>query len=425
MTHRLPISSETRLACASRCVAVCSVTFAAAFVMVACGGGSSDNGSASRRDELGAKGKETALAAQGKHIFRFETFGDEAKWTDLLRMHEVISASVDPVTALSVGLKVDADALPAAVVQGIRSGRVDLHSPATTIALLKLDAVVGLKGTVETVRGVDRLTRVGITCALCHSTVDNSFAPGIGKRLDGWANRDLNVGAVIALSPALDAATKLVFNSWGPGKYDPRFNIDGVNKPVVIPPAYGLAGIHSITFTGDGEEIAYWNRYVAVTQMGGQGTFTEPRLNLSITNGTQDLVSSKLPALQAYQLSLSAPSAPPGSFDAAAAGRGKAVFETRGKCVTCHSGASFTDANLTLHPPSASMAEPESPSYAARSATKLYRTSPLRGVWQHAPYFHDGSAATLEDVGRIYNTKRSLGLSSDDISDLAQYLKSL
>src|SRR5205085_7811027 len=165
--------------------------------------------------------------------------------------------------------------LPAAVVQGIQNGTISLASPATTVALLKLDAVVGVKGQVETVNGVDRLRRVGITCALCHSTVDNSFSAGIGKRLDGWPNRDLNPGAIIALSPALTAAQKAVYNSWGPGKYDARFNIDGLNKPTVIPPAYGLDGVHKITFTGDGDEIAYWNRYVGVTQMGGQGTFTE------------------------------------------------------------------------------------------------------------------------------------------------------
>jgi mono/diheme cytochrome c family protein len=322
-------------------------------------------------------------------------------------------------------LKVDAAALPAAVVEGIRSGAVDLKSPATTVALLKLDAVVGLKCKVESVNGVERLTRLGITCALCHSTVDNSFAPGIGKRLDGWPNRDLNPGAIIALSPALDAATKAIFNSWGKGKYDPRFNIDGLSKPVVIPPAYGLAGIHRITFTGDGEDVAYWNRYVGVTQMGGQGSFSDPRLPLSITNGTQDLISSKLPALQAYQLSLAAPSAPAGSFDAAAAGRGKLVFEGAGRCITCHAGAAFTDANSLLHPPTDSMAEPESPSYAARSATGQYRTSPLRGVWQHAPYFHDGSAATLSDVANRYNTRLGLGLSAQDVADLAEYLKSL
>lgn len=388
---------------------------AGAALVAACGGGSDALDEADR----------AALVAQGQQIFRFDTFGDEIFWTDTLKMNEVISAAVDPSTALSVGLKVDAEALPAAVVEGIQSGSISLTSPATTIALLKLDAVVGLKGTVEAVNGQDVLKRVGITCALCHSTVDNSFAPGIGKRLDGWPNRDLNPGAIIALSPAVDAAMKVVFNSWGKGKFDPRHNVDGLSKPVVIPPAYGLEGIHSVTFTGDGHELAYWNRYVAVAEMGGQGTVTEPRLNLSITNGTQDLVSGKLAALQAYQLSLKAPAPPAGSFDAAAAARGKLVFAGAAKCASCHTGELFTDANSTLHAPLDSMAEPESPSYASRSATKQYRTSPLKGIWQHAPYFHDGSAATLNDVAQTYNDRQALGLSEQDIQDLVEYLKSL
>ncbi|MGM9491704.1 hypothetical protein [Ideonella sp. YS5] len=366
-----------------------------------------------------------ALIAQGKDIFRFDTFGDEAKWTDTLRMHEVIATSVDPTTALAVGLKVDADALPQSLKDGITDGSVDLTSPATTVALLKLNAIVGMKGEVETVNNVDQLKRVGITCALCHSTVDNSFAAGMGKRLDGWPNRDLDPGAIIALSPALTDAEKAVFNSWGKGRYDPRFNVDGLSKPVVIPPAYGLADIHKITFTGDGDEIAYWNRYVAVTQMGGLGTFSDQRLSLTITNGAQDLVSSKLPALQAYQLSLAAPAAPAGSFDTAAAARGKLLFEGQAQCMTCHSGTLFTDANQKLHPPSDSVAEPETPSYAARSATKMYRTSPLKGAWQHPPYLHDGSAATLADVVEVYNTRRSLGLNAEEVADLEQYLKSL
>ena len=365
------------------------------------------------------------LVAQGRQIFRFETFGDEAKWTDTLRMHEVIAAAVDPTTALSVGLKVDADALPQAIKDGILAGTVDLASPATTLALLKLDAVVGLKGRVDTENGVDKLERVGVTCALCHSMVDDSFAPGIGRRLDGWPNRDLDAGAIIALSPALDAAQQAVFRTWGPGRYDPRHNADGLNRPVVIPPAYGLAGIHKITFTGDGDNIAYWNRYVAVTQMGGLGTFSDQRLPLSVTNGTVDLVSDKLPALQAYQLSLVAPAAPAGSFDADAAARGKAVFDGKGECATCHTGPHFSDANTRLHPPGDSVVEPETPSYSSRSATGMYRTTPLKGLWQHAPYFHDGSAATLEDVGSRYNAARALGLTPSEIADLAQYLKSL
>ncbi len=385
-----------------------------AATLAACGGSSGDHAA-----------DQALLVEEGQQVFRYDTFGDEAQWTDTLRMHEVISAAVDPLTALSVGLKVDSHALPAAVVAGIQDGSIDLGSPATTIALLKLDAVVGVKGTVESVDGVDTLTRVGITCALCHATVDDSFAPGIGMRLDGWPNRDLNPGAIIALSPAVDAAAKAQFNSWGAGMYDPRHNVDGLNKPVVIPPAYGLDGIHSVTFTGDGEELAYWNRYVGIVQMGGLGTMVDPRLDLDITHGTEDLITSKLPALQAYQLSISAPPPPAGSFDAAAASRGKLLFEGAGQCASCHSGALFTDANTTLHPASDSMAEPESPSYASRSATKMYRTSPLKGVWQHPPYFHDGSAPTLEAVVETYNMRRSLGLTNEQVSDLAQYLRSL
>lgn len=371
---------------------------------------------------------DPVLAAQGKQIFRFDTFGDESQWTDKLRMHEVIRTAVDPTTALSVGLKVDADALPPEVVQGIKNGSVDLKSPDTTVTLLKLNAVVGLVGKVETVNGKDTLTRVGVTCALCHSTVDNSFAPGIGRRLDGWANGDLDPGAIIALSPALSVTMKAVYNSWGKGKYDARFNLDGQNGPQVIPPAYGLAGVHRITATGDGEDIAYWNRYVAVTQMGGHGTFSEPRTGVNVTNGTDDQVSAKLPALQAYQLTLTTPAPPPGSFDQAAADRGRILFNGAARCATCHSGSKLTDANSRLHFPSEVVSEPEqngAPSYASRSATKQYRTTPLRGLWQHAPYFHNGNAATLEAVVETYNTRKSLGLTPREISDLAQYLKTL
>lgn len=401
----------------SRSVMVLGAMGVAGALLSACGG-ESDNSAA----------EQAALVEQGKQIFRFDTFGDETQWTDTLRMHEVIRTAVDPTTALSVGLKVDAEALPAAVVTGIRNGSVDLRSPATTVALLKLNAVVGLKGTVETVNGTDVLTRVGVTCALCHSTVDNSFAPGIGKRLDGWPNRQLNPGAIIALSPAPSAAAKAVYNAWGPGKYDPRYNLDGKNGPQVIPPAYGLAGINKITSTGDGNDLAYWNRYVGITQMGGHGTFTEPRTGVNVTHGTVDLITAKLPALQAYQLSLAAPPAPSGSFDTAAADRGKLVFNNAGKCVTCHSGPEFTDANTRLHPPSDAVSEPEpdgAPSYASRSATKQYRTAPLKGLWQHAPYFHNGTAATLDAVVQTYNTKQSLGLTAAQMADLTQYLKSL
>lgn len=248
--------------------------------------------------------KTDAQVNQGQQIFRFDTFGDEQLWTDTLRMHEVIQSSVSPVTALGVGLKVDATVLPADFL-----ATRDLNSPATTVELIKLNAVVGLVGNV---RGT-QLKSVGITCAICHSTVDNSVAAGIGKRLDGWPNLDLNPGAIIALSPALTSAQKAVYNSWGPGRFDPRFNVDGINGPVVIPPAYGLKGVGFETYTGDGP-ISYWNNYVAVLEMGGHGNFSDPRLGISITQ-EPDLVTSKLPALLAYQLSLAAPPPPPGSFD--------------------------------------------------------------------------------------------------------------
>lgn len=369
-------------------------------------------------DSSSATRPSPEVIAQGQQIFRFDTYGDEKFWTDTLHMNTVIQTAVDPTTALSVGLKVDADALPPAVLQAIQAGQVDLHSPATTVTLLKLNAVVGLQATVDS---SNNITRVGITCALCHSTVDNSVAPGIGSRLDGWPNRDLNPGAIIALSPALNAAQKAVYNSWGPGRYDARFNFDGINGPTVIPPAYGLAGINSETFTGDGQQVAYWNQYVAVTQMHGQGSFSEPRLGINVMQ-SPDLVASKLPALQAYELSIAAPAPPGGTFDAAAASRGKLVFQGAGKCATCHSGASFTDANQRLHSTSD---VPTDPQYADRSATKKWRTSPLRGVWQHPPYFHDGSAATLLDVVNRYNTAKGLQLSDQQKADLVQYLLSL
>jgi hypothetical protein len=371
---------------------------------------------------------DARLARQGRDIFRFETFGDETFWTDTLQMNTVVQTAVDPTTALSVGLKVDAEALPAEVVAGVEDGSLSLTEPATTLALLKLNAVVGLQGQVEEVDGQEQLVSLGITCALCHSTVDDSYAPGIGARLDGWPNRDLNPGAIIALSPALPDDAKAVYNSWGPGMYDPRFNQDGENGPQVIPPAYGLLGVSRITATGDGDDIAYWNRYVAVTQMGGHGSFEEKRTGVEVTNGTDDLVSDKLPALQEYQLSIDAPAPPEGSFDADAAARGEKVFSGRGKCASCHSGPLLTDANTRLHDASEVVSEPEpggAPSYAARTATKQYRTTPLHGVWQHPPYFHNGSAATLDAVVKRYNDRKSLGLTSNERGDLVEYLKSL
>lgn len=357
--------------------------------------------------------------AEGRRIFRYETFGDEQFWTDTARMHEVVQKAVSPKKALSVGLKVDAAAIPPDVAQAIKSGQVDLESPATTVTLLKLNAVVGLKGTVKTVAGNDTLVRLGITCALCHSTVDNSFAPGIGQRKDGWPNRDLNVGAIIALSPAVTPAQKAVYKSWGAGKYDPRYNIDGKSTPLVLPPAYGLARIKNETYTAEGP-ISYWNAYVAVTQMHGHGNFSDQRLGIDIEQ-SPDMVGPRLAALRSYQHSLEPPAPPAGSFDAAAAGRGRALFDR--SCSNCHVGGTGTDNNDgKLHPAAETGM---SGAYAARTANKAYRTTPLRGLWQHPPYFHDGSAAALGDVVGHYNRVRRLGLSPEEERDLVEYLKTL
>jgi len=364
---------------------------------------------------------DPTLVAKGKDIFRFNTFGDESYWTDTLRMHEVIETGVSPATALAVGLKVDVDSLPASVQTAIAAGQVDLNSPATTVTLLKLGAVVGVRGTVETVAGHDTLTQVGITCALCHSTVDNSFAAGIGHRLDGYPNHDLNVGAIVALSPAVSSTLKAILNSWGPGKYDARTNFDGLNIPAVIPPAYGLRGVAKEIYTGD-DTISYWNAYVAVTQMHGHGVFHDARLGIDVTN-TPDLVTPLLPALREYQLSLVAPKPPASSIDAAAAARGKVLFDGAAGCATCHTGALFTDVNQgVLHDPSELGLDP---AFAARSATGKYRTTPLRGLLQHPPYFHDGSAATLADVVAHYDQFFSLNLTATQKADLVEYLKTL
>jgi mono/diheme cytochrome c family protein len=381
-------------------------------------------------DRTGPRPLDPTLVAEGKTIFRFDTFGDETFWTDTLRMHEVIRTGVSPATALSVGLKVDADTLPQAVKDALAAGQVDLNDPATTVTLLKLGAVVGLVGEVD---ANDNLVRVGTTCALCHSTVDNSFAPGIGRRLDGWPNRDLNPGAIIALSPALTAAQKAVYNSWGPGMYDPRFNFDGINQPVVLPPAFGLREVRRELYTGD-DSVSYWNAYVAITQMHGHGRFVDPRLGINIDNTPPDRVTTPiLAALAEYQFSLDAPAARAGDFDAAAAARGRVVFTGAGQCSTCHTGALLTDINAgTLHAPSEVASEPEpngAPSYAQRSVTKMYRTTPLRGLYNppqlQGPYFHNGVAETLEEVVDRYVAKRSLNLTAQEKADLVQYLRSL
>ena len=380
-------------------------------------------------------GRDQTTGAQpldGQAIFRYDTFGDEQLWTDVLRMHEVIP-SISPATALGVGLKVDVQALPQAVIAALQAGQVDLNNPAVTIELLRLNAVVGVRGSVN---DAGQLTSVGVTCALCHSSVDDSFAPSIGRRLDGWANTDLNVGAIVALSPALDEGTKAEFNAWGPGKYDPRHHaFDGANLislnspslPIVIPPIYGLKGVGFETFTADGP-ISYWNAYVGVGQMGGQGNFSDPRIGLTITQ-TRDLIASKLAALLDYQLTLRAPKPPKGSFDQVAANRGKRLFRNEARCVTCHTGSLYTDVLSGsdtsvpfLHDPAETGTEPL---YALRSATGKYRTTPLRALFQHAPYFHDGSASDLLAVVNHYDRLFGLNLSAPQKSDLVEFLKSL
>ncbi len=378
------------------------------------------------------QGGDERSRRDGQGIFRYDTFGDEQLWTNVLRMHEPI-ATIGPATALAVGLKVDVNALPHAIVAALRAKQVDLTSPAVTATLLRLNAVVGVKGTVNE---SGELTGVGITCALCHSTVDNSFAPGIGRRLDGWANRDLNVGAILALSPALPDALKAELRTWGPGKYDPRHHaFDGTNLiplnspslPIVIPSIYGLKGVGFETYTADGP-IWYWNSYVGVGQMGGHGSFRDPRLGLFITQ-TPDLVTPKLAALLDYQLSLRAPDPPDGSFDRRAARRGQQLFHNEAGCATCHQAPNFTDVLSGpgrrlpfLHDPAEVGTDP---AYAARTATGKYRTTPLRGLWQHAPYFHDGSAPDLLAVVNHYNRLFSLHLTAAQKADLVEFLKSL
>jgi mono/diheme cytochrome c family protein len=351
------------------------------------------------------------LVSEGRQVFRFDTFGDEQLWTDKLGLHKVVETKVDPTTALKVGLKVDSEVLPPGILE-----KVDLKDPATTVALLKMNAVVGLKAEVD---ANNHITKLGVTCALCHSTVDDSVQAGIGKRLDGWPNRDLNVGAIIALSPALTAEQKKVYSGWGPGKYDPRYNQDGKDNPLVIPPAYGLAHVKNETYTAEGP-ISYWNAYVAVTQMGGQGNFKDERLKIDVKH-SPDLVTPKLPALRAYQHSLDAPKPAASSYDANRATRGKLTFNRT--CATCHVGGNGTDNDSgKLHAAGDTGVDA---AYAARTANRSYRTTPLRGLQHHPPYFHDGSAKTLDDVVRHYDRVKALNLTKDQQADLVEYLKTL
>ncbi|HLQ00893.1 MAG TPA: hypothetical protein VK143_01185 [Burkholderiales bacterium] len=394
---------------------------------------------------------------EGRQIFRFDTFGSEAFWGDALQLHQAIAGEknggvgggVSPKTALSVGLKVDADALPDGLKKQIKAGKVNLDDPATTLALLKLNAVVGVTGRFDK---AGKIGSMGIQCAFCHSTVDDSFAPGIGKRLDGWANRDLNVGVIVSLAPNLkpftdllgvDVATvKKVLNSWGPGRFDAEldkdgkaFRPDGGQAGTLIPPAFGLAGVNLHTWTGFGS-VPYWNAYVGVTEMHGSGTFFDQRLNSKDqfpvsaksgsgnARGTPDRITSKLAALHFYQIAIPAPKPRAGSFDKVAAARGKDLFNKKAQCATCHVPPLFTEPGHNLHTPS----EMGVDSFQAdRSPTRMYRTAPLAGLWTHQKggFYHDGRFATLRDVLEHYNRLLKLGLTDQEKSELTEYLKSL
>jgi hypothetical protein len=397
------------------------------------------------------------LFEQGKQVFRFDTFGDEDFWGGALQLHRAIEGErlggvgpgVSPKTALAVGLKVDSTALPQPLKNALRKGRVDLDDPATTLALLKLNAVVGLKGFFNH-KGT--LSAVGITCAVCHSTVDDSFAPGIGRRLDGWPNRDLDVGTIVSLAPNKKPLTDLlgvdeatvdkVLAAWGPGKFDAElfldgkgFRPDGKTAAVLIPPAFGLAGVNLHTFTGWGS-VTYWNAFVANLEMHGKGTFYDPRLNdprkfpIAVKAGfanvrnTPDLITPKLAALHEYQLGLPAPTPPRGSFDPEAARRGEKIFNGVGKCASCHVPPLFTEPGQNLHRP----AEICTDAFQAdRSPTGMYRTTPLKGLFAHAKggFWHDGRFPTLGAVVQHYNACFGLGLGAHQQSDLVEYLKSL
>lgn len=356
------------------------------------------------------------LVAEGRRIFRHDDFGDWRLWTDVLRLNELVE-QVPPATALDLGLKVDSDAIPAEVLRAVLADPDLLEDPAITRALLSLDAVVGLRARVDG----DRIDRIGITCALCHSTVDDAVAPGIGRRLDGWPNQDLAVGTIISLTPGLPDDLRPIYASWAPGFFDPRFNVDGISDPVVIPPAYGLARAGLETYTGEGP-ISYWNSYVAVVEMGGHGSFSDPRLGIDIrVPAGEDEVRGKLAPLRQYQRTLAAPPPPAGSFDPTAAREGEVVFRTVGGCADCHTGPALGSGGR-VHDPAATGMDPL---YASRGTTGGYRATPLRGLWQHAPYFHDGSAATLTDVIEHYDGHLDLGLSDAEKTVLEEYLRSL
>lgn len=397
------------------------------------------------------------MLEEGQQTFRYDTFGDEVFWGDTLRLHEAIAGEANggvgpgltPSMALELGLKVDMNALPAELVEQVQAGEVDLNDPATTLALLQLNSVVGVTGFFD---DSGAITSVGIQCALCHSTVDDAFAPGIGNRLDGWANRDLNVGAIVALAPDLsvftellgvdDATVREVLNSWGPGRYDAELNVDGQafrsdsgSAATLLPPAFGLAGASLHTWTGWGS-VTHWNAYVANLQMHGQGRFYDPRLNdpeqypVAAANGfwdvrsENDLITPRLAALHFYQLALPAPLAPEGSYDPEAAARGEELFNGDAQCSTCHVPPLFMEPGWPMHTAEEIGIDDFQSS---RGPDQMYRTAPLAGLWTHMEggFYHDGRFATLADVVGHYNIHFGLGLTAEQINDLVEYLKSI
>ena len=398
------------------------------------------------------------MLEQGRQIFRYDTFGDETYWTDKLKLHRAIEGAklsgvgsgVSPKTALSVGLKVDMDALPADLVEKIKNGQVNLDDPATTLALIKLDSVLGVKGTFNQ---NGSLKSMGLSCAVCHSTVDDAFAPGIGHRLDGWPNRDLNVGAIVSLAPDLsvltsllkvdEATVKKVLASWGPGKFDAELNLDGKafrpdGKPAatLIPPAFVMAGVNLHTWGGGWGTVTYWNAFVGNLELNGQGNFFDERLNnsaqypvaaksgLGNKRSNNDMVTAKLAALQFYQLAIPAPVPPEASYDRAAAARGEVLFKGKATCSQCHIPPLFTEPGWNAHKPSDIGIDDFQ---ANRSPDKTYRTAPLRGLFAHMKggFYHDGRFATLLDVVNHYSEFKKLKLSEQEKNDLVEYLKSL
>jgi hypothetical protein len=397
------------------------------------------------------------MLREGRQVFRHDTFGSEAFWGGQLRLHQAIQGSahggvgagLTPHEALRVGLKVDVGRLPAILAEAIRGGHVSLEKVDTTLELLRADAVVGVKGFFDANK--KNLTSIGITCAFCHSTVDDSLTKGIGRRLDGWPNRDLDVGTIVAMSPSLKpfedllgvdrAAVVKVLKSWGPGKYDAELDKDGKGmRPdgktaaTVLPAAFGLAGINLHTYNGWGS-VPYWNAYVAVTQMHGSGTYFDPRVRGSKfplstkagtwnTRGKPDLVTSKMASLHYYQLSIPAPKAKAGTFDPAAAARGKTVFEGKARCATCHVPPLFSEPGWSMHTAEEIGIDDFQSS---RSPDNMYRTTPLAGLFVRAKggFYHDGRFADYRAVVDHYDRHMKLGLNEAEKRDLIEYLKQI